>query len=108
MSAATPSSASEVTGLPAMPQATMCSRMYVRSVVMLSANPCIVRPRASRTPIAAIFRGSGPSTSTHTPGYWSSRPAPVTPSSVSASMRSCSTERTCSIEPFALGRERIG
>ena len=58
----------------------MWSRMYAMSVVTLRANPCIVRPRASRTPIAAILRGFGPSASTHTPGYSASRPAPGTPS----------------------------
>ena len=40
--------------------ATMCSRMYVMSVVTLRAKPCIVRPCARRTPIAAILRGVGP------------------------------------------------
>jgi hypothetical protein len=31
-----------------------------RSVVTLSAKPCIVRPWARRTPMAAILRGFGP------------------------------------------------
>ena len=42
-----------------MPHGTMCSRMYVMSVVTLRAKPCIVRPWARRTPIAAILRGFG-------------------------------------------------
>ena len=55
-----PSSASDVTGRSAMPHGTMCSRKYAMSVATLRANPCIVRPRLRRTPMAQIFRGFGP------------------------------------------------
>ncbi len=41
------------------------------------------RPRASRTPTAAILRGWGPSGSTQTPGYPGRRPTSVSPRSVS-------------------------
>ena len=92
--AVTPSSRSDVTGRSAMPHATMCWRMYVRSVATLRAKPCIVRPSLSRTPMAQILRGSAPSASTHTPGYSASRPA-STPKAASVSMTSCSTLRTC-------------
>ena len=51
-----PSSANDVTGRSSMPQATMCSRMYVMSVVTLRANPCIVRPWQAHAD-AAILRG---------------------------------------------------
>ncbi len=103
----TPSSASEVTGRSPIPHATMCSRMYVRSVATLSAKPCIVRPRLSRTPMAQILRGSGPSGSTHTPGCSRSRPA-VTPNVASASMISCSTLRTWAAAPKPLAIVTIG
>ncbi len=65
--ASTPSSASEVTRLSGMPHGTMCEK-YAMSGATLRAKPCIDRPRVSRTPIAAILRGSSPSGSTHTPG----------------------------------------
>ena len=62
-----PSAASDVTGLSAMPHGTMWPNI-ARSVVTLRAKPCIVRPRLSFTPMAAILRGWAPSGSTHTPG----------------------------------------
>ena len=58
----TPSAASEVTGLPAMPHGTMWPNI-ARSGATFRAKPCMVRPRDSRTPMAQILRAS-----THTPG----------------------------------------
>ena len=83
---------SEVTPRSAMPHGTMCPNM-ARSEVTLRATPCRVRRRPGptrmvRTPMAAIFRGSGPSASTQTPGYSSTLPAPGSPRSASASMTS--------------------
>ena len=48
------------------------------SVATLSAKPCMVRPCASRTPMAQILRGSGPLTPTHTPGYSGRQPTSAT------------------------------
>ena len=72
MVAANPSAASDVMGWSAIPHGTMWSNM-ARSVVTLRPKPWVVRPRAVRTPMAAILRGpSGPtpgaSGSIHTPG----------------------------------------
>ncbi len=103
----TPSSASDVTGRSGIPQATMCRRRYVMSVVTLRAKPCIVRPPLSRTPMAQILRGYGPSASTHTPGYSVIRPA-YTPNVASASITSCSTLRTCSAAPSRCAVVTIG
>ena len=57
--------------------ATMCSRMYVRSVVDVEGEAVHRAPvaRGARRS-AQILRGSVPSASTHTPGYSASRPAP--------------------------------
>ena len=105
--ASTPSSASDVTGRSGIPQATMCWRRYVMSVVTLRAKPCIVRPPLSRTPMAQILRGDGPSASTHTPGYSVIRPA-CTPNVASASITSCSTLRTCWAAPSRCAVVTIG
>ena len=72
METVNPSAASEVIGYSAMPHGTMWSN-HERSVVMLSPKPWVLRPRAVRTPMAAIFLGpSGPvpvdDGSIHTPG----------------------------------------
>ena len=63
----TPSAAIDVTALSGMPHGTMWPNM-ARSGRTLSANPCIVRPRVMRTPMAAILRGASVSAPTHTPG----------------------------------------
>ena len=52
------------------------------------------RPRVSRTPMAAILRGFGPSWSAQTPGCSRRRPAPERPTSARASISTCSTVRT--------------
>ena len=102
------SSASEVTGLSAMPHGTMCSRMNARSVVTFNAKPCIVRPRERRTPIAQILRGFGPSASIHTPGYSASTPAVVSPNSWRVRTTTCCTAATWSLAPRELATDTIG
>ena len=47
-----------------MPHGTMWPNIE-RSGSTFSAKPCIVRPRVSRTPMAAILRGCGPSVDPH-------------------------------------------
>ena len=76
MDTRTPSAWREVVRLSAIPHGTMWSNM-TRSVLTLSAKPCVVRPFDVRTPMAQIFRGAtgppgplrwSPSSPTHTPG----------------------------------------
>ena len=83
--AATPSARSDVTGRSGIPHGTMWENI-ARSASTLSAKPCIVRPRETRTPTAQILRGTSPSGSTQTPGYPASRPTAGSPRSPSASM----------------------
>ena len=46
----------------------MWPNMASGSSVTFRAKPCMVRPRDSFTPMAAILRGDGPAGSTQTPG----------------------------------------
>ena len=90
---------SDVTPRSAIPHGTMCPNM-ARSEVTLRATPCSVRRRPGptrmvRTPMAAIFRGSGPSASTQTPGYSSTLLAPGSPRSARVSITTCSRRCTC-------------
>ena len=87
--ALTPSLRRLVTAKSSIPQGMMWSN-HDRSVVTFKAKPCIVRPRLSRTPTAAIFRGLSFAGCTQTPGYLSRRPQLLRPISLSASMRTCS------------------
>src|SRR5690606_13041425 len=89
-----PSSAvSDVASASGRPQATMRENAE-RSASQLSARPCIVTPRATRTPIAASLRGRSPSgTGTQTPERPSSRTV-ARPSAAAASMTACSSART--------------
>src|SRR5829696_2345526 len=89
-----PSSAdSDVTPASAMPHGTIRSNA-VRSASQLSAKPCSVTPRWTRTPMAAILR-SGPRSSapSHTADRPGTRP-PRTPMSVTTVIRACSRRRT--------------
>src|SRR5690606_39099037 len=78
-----PSSAlREVTPASEMPQGTIRSN-HDRSLLQFTANPCIVTPRATRQPIAAILRSGRPrpgSASSHTPARPSTR-VPARPKS---------------------------
>src|SRR3954447_9521288 len=98
---------SVVTPASVMPQGTMAANAE-RSQSQLSAKPCIVTPRATRTPIAATLR-SGPRSSagTHTP----LRPSTcevVTPNSAHTAMSASSSRRTCATTSTGSGSCTIG
>ncbi len=66
--ASTPSAATDVTALSAIPHGTIRSN-HGDVGVDVERQPCTATvPRVTRTPMAQIFRGVGPSASTHTPG----------------------------------------
>jgi lipoic acid synthetase len=77
----------DVTDASASPHGTMCSK-YDRSVFTFSAKPCVVTPRETRTPIAAIFASL-----TQTPALRSERPAAM-PKRPSTSISIASSART--------------
>ena len=78
------------------------------SVVTLSAKPCIVRPRASRTPIAPILRGSGPD-GTDPHAREPREPAGVGHTELAERVDEQLLDvRTWAIGPIAFGSERIG
>ena len=89
-----PSSAdSDVTPASGMPHGIMLANA-VMSGSQLSAKPCIVTPRATRTPIAATLRsGRVPSAATHTPLRPSTRPV-ASPKPAHTSMSASSSRRT--------------
>jgi hypothetical protein len=103
-----PSSAvSEVAPASTIPQGTMLLKADM-SGSQLSAKPCMVTPRATRTPMAAIFR-SGPRSSarTHTP----LRPSTCSvarPNPAQTSISATSSRRTCATTSTGSGRATIG
>jgi hypothetical protein len=74
----------------------------------LSAKPCIVTPRATRTPIAATLR-SGPRSSarTHTP-LRPSTCSVVRPKPAQTSISAVSIRRTCATTSTGSGSATIG
>ena len=88
-----PSAASDVTPYSLIPQGTIRAK-WSRSGATLRAKPCMVRLRVSFTPMAATFRGRGPSGSTQTPGYRPRRPTSSRPRSRQVAMTTSSTDRT--------------
>ncbi len=62
----------EVTPRSRMPHGTMWPNM-VRSGDTFSANPCRVRPRATRTPIAAILAAAPSGWPPSSPSSWSTQ-----------------------------------
>ena len=91
--AVTSSRDSEVTPASAIPQGT--KRSYQpRSTSQFSAKPCMVTPRLTRMPIAAIFRsGARSSARNQTPLRPGTR-AVVTPKSAHTAISASSTRRT--------------
>ena len=108
MSCCAPSSRqSEVIRQPSMPQGTTHSN-GCRSLLTLTANPCVVTPRLTCTPMEPTFLPSGGSPPTQTPVRPSITSAP-TPYAASEPIINRSSFRTysCTLSPYRF-RETIG
>ena len=84
----------------------------VMSGSQLSAKPCIVTPRATRTPMAATLRSGrnpspGSSAATQTPLRPSTRPV-ASPKPAQTSIRASSSRRTYATTSTGSGRATIG
>src|SRR5690625_7107898 len=80
---------------------------HERSHEALNANPCIVTPLATRTPIAAIFAHGASLRGTHTPDLPSTRAA-ATPHLSHRSISACSSFRTYATTSTGSSRRKIG